>query len=217
AADAVPRVSEYGPHALEGLDDRLVGLEHLANLAQDAIEELPEGSGWLMVQFSGEDSDTVYQRAQHLSDDLSAQQDGPHVAFLTDPRHEDQLWKARESGLGATAFPPHAAPTHEGWEDAAVPPEQLGAYLREFAGLLREFGYQNASLYGHFGHGCVHTRIPFDMTSASGIASYREFVERSADLVVSYGGSLSGEHGDGQSRGELLPKMFGQDIIGALE
>lgn len=217
AADAVPKIADYRPHALEGLDDRLVRLESIERLAQRAINELPAGSGWLMVQFAGDDEHAVRGHAKNMADELDAAGDGPSVAFLTDPRHEDELWKAREAGLGATAFPPLGGPTHEGWEDAAVPPERLGDYLRDFSELLLRFDYQDSSLYGHFGHGCVHTRIPFDLSSAGGVADYREFVERSAELVVSYGGSLSGEHGDGQSRGELLPKMFGSEITKAFE
>ena len=151
--------------------------------------------------------------------DRRAQADGdhpkPHVAYLEDPEVEDNLWKVRELGLGATAYPPGKHETHEGWEDAAVPPERLGDYLRDFRTLLARHDYHGSSLYGHFGHGCVHTRIPFELRTAAGIAAYRSFVEEAADLVVSYGGSLSGEHGDGQSRGELLPKMFGPELIRA--
>jgi FAD/FMN-containing dehydrogenase len=124
------------------------------------------------------------------------------------PAIEDNLNQVRELGLGATAYPPHKHETHEGWEDAAVPPERLGEYLRDFRTLLARHDYHGASLYGHFGHGCVHTRIPFELRTPEGIANYRSFAEQAADLVVSYAGSLSGEHGDGQSRGELLPKMI---------
>jgi len=148
-------------------------------------------------------------------DELTAGEGGPAVAFLDDPKREDELWKAREAGLGATAYPPQGRETHEGWEDAAVPPERLGAYLRDFHALLDRYGYASASLYGHFGHGCVHTRIPTDLRSAEGIAAYRRFAEEAARLVADYGGSLSGEHGDGQSRGELLPIMFGDRVVGA--
>jgi Fe-S oxidoreductase len=139
------------------------------------------------------------------------------VAYLEDPRVEDELWDVREASLGATAYPPHMHITHEGWEDAAVPPNRLSEYLGAFRRLLRKFNYESASLYGHFGHGCVHTRIPFDLSTDEGVATYRDFVEQAARLVVSFGGSLSGEHGDGQSRGELLPKMFSPPLIRAFE
>ena len=133
---------------------------------------------------------------------------------------EKELWEVRESGLGATAHVPHRADTWEGWEDSAVPVDRLGDYLRDLRALYEEFGYASdvgPSLYGHFGQGCVHTRIPFDLYTTEGVATYRRFMERAADLVSSYGGSLSGEHGDGQSRGELLPRMFGPEVVELFE
>ncbi len=124
------------------------------------------------------------------------------------------MWKLRESGPRAAAAAPGSPPEWEGWDDAAVAPEKLGGYLRDIRKLLDEYNY-HAAFYGHFGHGCIHMRVSFDLESESGIRNYGEFVERAADLVVSYGGSLSGEHGDGQSRGALLPKMFGPELIKA--
>ncbi|MFD0921911.1 FAD-binding and (Fe-S)-binding domain-containing protein [Saccharopolyspora rosea] len=152
-----------------------------------------------------------------MTTDLRRRVEDASVAVLDDPAHEDELWKAREAGLSATAFTPDSRETHEGWEDAAVAPERLGDYLRDFRDLLERFDYGSASLYGHFGQGCVHTRIPFDLRSAEGIGKFRSFVEQAARLVSSYGGSLSGEHGDGQARGELLPIMFGDRIVTAFE
>ncbi|MGH3437856.1 MAG: FAD-binding and (Fe-S)-binding domain-containing protein [Sciscionella sp.] len=215
AADAVPAVDAHEPVAVEGLDDRLIELEREEHLASDALDKLPPGSGWLMVQFHGDSEDEVKRRAEAMIEGLRGGDNEPTVAYLDDPAREDKLWKVREGGLGATAYPPHGPETHEGWEDAAVDPKRVGEYLREFRDLLDDFGYGSASLYGHFGHGCIHTRIPFDLTTADGIAAYRRFVERAARLVVSYHGSLSGEHGDGQARGELLGLMFGERIITA--
>jgi FAD/FMN-containing dehydrogenase/Fe-S oxidoreductase len=217
AADLVPLAVKHDPLAVEGLDDTLISLEREEHLAGDALDKLPEGSGWLMIQFGGDTKRAVEAKAKALIKE--AQSDGdhppPHVAYLADPAVEDKLWNVREAGLGATAYPPGKHETHEGWEDAAVPPERLGDYLRDFRDLLRCYDYEPASLYGHFGHGCVHTRIPFELRTPDGIAKYRSFVEEAAGLVVSYGGSLSGEHGDGQSRGELLPKMFGPELMRA--
>jgi Fe-S oxidoreductase len=195
----------------------LISLEREEHLAGDALDKLPEGSGWLMVQFGGDTEEEAKERAQALIDAARADGDHPrpHVAYIDDPAVEDNLNQVRELGLGATAYPPHKHETHEGWEDAAVPPARLGDYLRDFRVLLARHGYQGASLYGHFGQGCVHTRIPFELHTEEGVASYRSFAEDAADLVVSYGGSLSGEHGDGQSRGELLEKMFGPELIRA--
>jgi FAD/FMN-containing dehydrogenase/Fe-S oxidoreductase len=217
AADVVPQVVKHKPLAVEGLDDTLISLERTEHLAGEALDQLPEGSGWLMVQFGGDTNGEVEQKAHSLIEDLrrAGGKHQPRVAYLDDPAAEDRLWTVRELGLGATAYPPGKHETHEGWEDAAVPPERLGDYLRDFRDLLSRHHYEGAALYGHFGHGCVHTRIPFELRTEEGIAAYRSFVTEAADLVVSYGGSLSGEHGDGQSRGELLPKMFGDDIIRA--
>ncbi|MBV9094456.1 MAG: FAD-binding oxidoreductase [Streptosporangiaceae bacterium] len=217
AADAVPLVTSHSPLACEGLDDVLISLEREEHLAGDALDKLPAGSGWLMVQFGGDTQNEAKNRAQALID--AALSDGdhpkPHVAYIEDPAVEDNLNQVRELGLGATAYPPGKHETHEGWEDAAVPPERLGDYLREFRTLLTRHGYHGASLYGHFGQGCVHTRIPFELRTSAGVANYRSFATDAADLVVSFGGSLSGEHGDGQSRGELLPKMFGPELVRA--
>lgn len=215
AADAVPEVANHEPIALEGLDDRLIELERREHLAEKALDKLPSGAGWLMVQFAGDSEREVAASAQRLFDGIGRGQRRPTVAYVDDPAREDELWEVREFGLGATAFPPLGHRTHEGWEDAAVAPERLGDYLRDFRDLLVRYDYDSASLYGHFGHGCVHTRIPFHLRSADGIARFRAFVTEAADLVVGYGGSLSGEHGDGQSRAELLPKMFPPELMRA--
>jgi FAD/FMN-containing dehydrogenase/Fe-S oxidoreductase len=217
AADVVPLVTSHHPLTCEGLDDVLISLEREEHLAGHALDKLPEGSGWLMIEFGGDTEEEAEDRAQALIAAVRADGDHPkpHVAYTEDPAVEDNLSQVRELGLGATAYPPHKHETHEGWEDAAVPPERLGDYLRDFRTLLARHDYHGASLYGHFGQGCVHTRIPFELRTDQGIANYRSFTEQAADLVVSYGGSLSGEHGDGQSRGELLPKMFGPELVRA--
>ena len=136
------------------------------------------------------------------------------MRLFRDPAETQHVWAVRESALGATSFVPGEAKNWEGWEDAAVPPARLGEYLRRLRRLMAEFHY-SGSLYGHFGQGCVHTRINFDLKTADGIAAYRRFVEEAADLVVELGGSISGEHGDGQSRGELLPRMYGPELMEA--
>ena len=136
------------------------------------------------------------------------------MRLYTDKQQIKRVWEVRESALGATSHVPGEPLNWEGWEDAAVAPEKLGGYLRDLRKMMAAYGYKG-SLYGHFGHGCVHTRINFDLQSKDGIAKFRKFMEEAADLVVSYGGSISGEHGDGQSRGELLPKMFGPELVQA--
>jgi len=218
AADAVPAILPHEPIALEGLDHRLIRDQQAKHINPQALAELPEGSAFLMVQFGGNDRDEVDAAAQRMLDALHETEHDPSVEFFDDPAREDELWQVREAGLGATAHVPGQPDTFEGWEDSAVPPARLGDYFRDLLALYDEFGFSSdtmPSLYGHFGQGCVHTRIPFDLYSAEGVAAYRAFMERAADLVVSYGGSLSGEHGDGQSRGELLTRMFGPELVGA--
>lgn len=220
AADCVPAILPYEPIALEGMDQRLIRDQRLKRLNLRVIGELPEGHAYLMVQFGGDTVDEADERAHRMLDALQESEHDPDVALLDDPGHEDELWQVREAGLGATAHVPGHPDTFEGWEDSAVPPEQLGDYLRRLQHLYEEFGYADEtgpSLYGHFGHGCVHTRIPFDLYSAHGVAEYRRFMERAAGLVAEFGGSFSGEHGDGQSRGELLERMFGPEIVEAFE
>jgi FAD/FMN-containing dehydrogenase/Fe-S oxidoreductase len=220
AADAVPRIlaQEHQPIALEGLDHRLITDETIKHMNPEALAELPKGAAFLMVQFGGHSREEVDQAAKGMLDALHETEHEPSVSFYDDPAKEDELWAVREGGLGATAHVPHERDTFEGWEDSAVHPDRLGDYLRDLRKLYDEFGYSDdamPSLYGHFGQACVHTRIPFDLYSTEGVAHYRRFMESAADLVVSYGGSLSGEHGDGQSRGELLGRMFGAQIVGA--
>nr|WP_243866703.1 FAD-binding and (Fe-S)-binding domain-containing protein [Actinophytocola oryzae] len=218
AADAVPAILPHEPIALEGLDAKLIRDEQLKHLNPDALSELPAGHAFLMVQFGGETTDEADRRAHDMLDAIHDTEHAANVEVLDDPAHETQLWQVREAGLGATAHVPHRPDTFEGWEDSAVAPEKLGDYLRRLRELYAEFGYASdtgPSLYGHFGQGCVHTRIPFDLYTAQGVATYRRFLERAADLVAELGGSLSGEHGDGQTRGELLPRMFGPDLMRA--
>ncbi len=215
AGDAVPQILKHDPWLLEGMDGRLLQLEKRAGLAGAAADKLPRGSGWLTIQFSGDTQDQADSRAQGLLDDLESSGDGPHTRFFDDPDTEAELIDLRESGLGASSQPKGEHRTWPGWEDAAVPPDRLGDYLRDFRELLGQYGLDvdETSVYGHFGQACVHTRIPFELMTSDGVAGYRSFAEQAADLVVSYGGSLSGEHGDGQARGELLERMFGAEVI----
>ncbi len=214
AADHVPAVLEHGPAALEGVDHQLIHFQQAKHLNPDALDELPEGRAYLMVQLVGDTREEVEAAVRALID---AKPDDVDHTWYDDKQHMRELWRVRESGLGATAHVPGEPDTWEGWEDSAVPVERLGDYLRDLKRLYEEFDYGHPSVYGHFGHGCVHTRIPFDLESEQGIARMRAFVEKAADLVVSYGGSLSGEHGDGQSRGELLVRMFGTELIEGFE
>ena len=171
-----------------------------------------------MVQFGGDSKEEAEAKAQALIKEAPVRRrhPQPHVAYLEDPAVEDKLWNVREAGLGATAYPPGRHETHEGWEDAAVPPERLGDYLRDFRDLLRRLRLRAARpSTGTSGTAACTPASRSSCARAEGVAKYRSFVEEAAGLVVSYGGSLSGEHGDGQSRGELLPKMFGPQLMHA--
>jgi len=220
AGDAVPSILPYEPTALEGLDHKLIHDEQLKNLNKETLEKLPKGPAYLLVQFGGHDQDEVDAAAKRMLAGLHQTEHDPAVSFFDDPEREDEMWQVREAGLAATAHVPAHPDTFEGWEDSAVAPEKLGEYLRRLRKLFDEFGYSDdaePSLYGHFGQGCIHTRIPFDLFTADGVATYRRFLERAADLVSEFGGSLSGEHGDGQTRGELLPRMYGPRLMDAFE
>ena len=214
AADHVMEVMEARPIGLEGIDEKLVQFIQIKGAHAADLNLLPEGGGWLMVEFGGDSKKEADEKARQLMAKLKLKLRSPSMKLYDNPQQEERLWQIRESGLGATAFVPGQPVTWEGWEDSAVPPERLGDYLRDLRKLFDEFHY-GCSLYGHFGQGCVHTRIDFDLMTAEGIRKYRSFIERAANLVVSYGGSLSGEHGDGQSRAELLPKMFGPELVQA--
>jgi FAD/FMN-containing dehydrogenase/Fe-S oxidoreductase len=214
AADHVMEVLEFQPIGLEGLDDRLIEDMKKSRIHPENVRLLPEGNGWLLVEFGGETKAESDARARRLMDHLKRQRSAPSMKLFDDPEEEHTVWLVRESGLGATAHVPDEKDTWEGWEDSAVPPERLGGYLRDLRALMDRYHYLCA-LYGHFGQGCVHTRIDFDLATRAGIDAFRAFLGDAADLVVRYGGSLSGEHGDGQSRAELLPKMYGDEIVRA--
>ena len=214
AADHVVEVMKHRPVGLEGIDDELIGYMKKKGMHPDDVSMLPAGKGWLMVEFGGATKADTDAQARKVMARLKLDRHPPSMRLYDDQKQEQKLWEVRESGLGATALVPGMRETHPGWEDAAVPPEKLGVYLRAFRELLQEFGY-HAALYGHFGQGCVHCRIDFDLSTADGVKHWLAFLDRAADLVVANGGSLSGEHGDGQARARLLPKMFGADLVAA--
>ncbi len=213
AADAVPRVLEFGPIGLEGFDGLLLEFMRRKRLAVEDVALLPEGGGFLLVEMGAWDAAEAQAKAEAL---VSAAQAWPEALAARSYSAADaaRIWRVRESALGATVFVPGEPEGWEGWEDAGVPPARLGEYLRQITGLMGEYGYRSP-LYGHYGQGCVHMRINFDFRSQDGLRKFREFIERAADLVLSFGGSLSGEHGDGQARAALLPKMFGPELMQA--
>src|SRR5467141_2823565 len=211
AADHVPEILPFQPIGLEGFEGSIV--DGLRRKGAPNLELLPEGRGFLLVEFGADAPNEGHQLAIQLRDRLKKVREAPNVRLYSNSEAL-AVWQIREAGPRAAAFAPGAQAEWEGWDDAAVAPEKLGGYLRDIRKLMNEYDYRGA-FYGHFGHGCVHMRVSFDLESENGIRKYSEFIDRAADLVVSYGGSLSGEHGDGQSRAALLPKMFGAELIRA--
>ncbi len=216
AADHVPEILEYGPTGLEGIDSRLIADLEEKGKHTSEVPMLPDGEGWLLVEFAGETREEACAHAEECMAKLRRDRSSPEMRLFENQEEEQKLWEIREAGLGATSYVPMERDHWPGWEDAAVPPERLGSYLRRFRDLLDRHEYR-AALYGHFGDGCVHCRINFDLRSAGGLRTWRRFLDEAADLVVEHGGSLSGEHGDGQQRAELLPKMYGPELVGAFE
>ena len=213
-ADRVPEIMAHKPIGLEGMDRLLIEFTRRKNLSPEGLAMLPSGGGWLLAEFGAETIAEAESAARGLMRALEGSANPPQMRLFADRTQAKRVWEVRESALGATSHVPGEPLGWEGWEDSAVAPDKLGAYLRELHKLMQAYGYQSA-MYGHFGHACVHMRINFDLQSKEGIANYRKFVEEAADLAVSFGGSLSGEHGDGQSRGELLPRMFGPELVQA--
>jgi FAD/FMN-containing dehydrogenase/Fe-S oxidoreductase len=213
AADAVPEALEYKPIGLEGFDNLLVEFMRRKGLALKDLDRLPGGSSFLLVEVGAWTEEEAHAKAQHVAGGSQLWKHAP-VAHICTPAEAKQVWHVRESALGAMVFVPGEPDRFEGWEDSAVPPEKLGDYLRDITALMQRFGYRSP-IYGHYGQGCVHMRIDFDFRSAAGQQKFREFIDHAAEIVVGFGGSLSGEHGDGQSRAALLPKMFGPELVGA--
>ncbi|HSK24290.1 MAG TPA: FAD-binding and (Fe-S)-binding domain-containing protein [Egicoccus sp.] len=204
AADAVPALLGHDAVAIEGMDARIVEVVRAGNRP---VPALPRGAGWLIVELAGAEIAEVIARVPALVADADALD---HL-LVTDPDAARALWRIREDGAGlVTRVAP--APAHAGWEDTAVPPARLGSYLRAFERLLADHGLSGVP-YGHFGDGCVHVRIDFPFASADGTAVFRRFLTEAAELVTAHGGSLSGEHGDGRARSELLPIMYGPETI----
>ncbi|MFP5347783.1 MAG: FAD-binding and (Fe-S)-binding domain-containing protein, partial [Actinomycetes bacterium] len=215
AGDAVPAVNESNPTAVEGMDHRIIDFERQKKLHPQAMHYFPAGKAFLVVQHGGDTKDEARHHAEEMLRHLGKSLDDDDVQLFDDDAHQKQIWQVRESGLGATARVPGRPDAWPGWEDSAVDPKDLGSYLRDLTDLFEKYGYTTTSLYGHFGQACVHCRVPFDLVTPSGVKAFRSFLEEAADLVARYHGSLSGEHGDGQARAELLPKMFGSEIVRA--
>jgi FAD/FMN-containing dehydrogenase/Fe-S oxidoreductase len=214
AGDHITEILKYKPVGLEGLDELLVTFMKKMKLHEEDIGLLPEGKGWLLAEFGGQNKEEADDNARLAMKAVAKEKNAPSMKLFDDEKEEKRVWEIRESGLGATANVPGEPLMWGGWEDAAVDPARIGDYLREFRKLLDDHGLI-ASLYGHFGDGCVHCRISFDVFTHEGIQNYMHFIDKASDLVVKYNGSFSAEHGDGQSKAIFLPKMYGDDLVDA--
>ena len=212
AADAAPGFLDLAPLTIEGMDVALIAALRAARPADQRYKLLPDGEGWLFIETGGGTGTEAEAAAQAVA--ARAAQTGGTSRIVTDPAAMRTLWGIREAGAGILTRGADGREAWPGWEDTAVPPEQLGPYLREFRKLMDDHGRRGA-YYGHFGDGCVHIRIDFDLITAAGIAGFRRFITEAANLVTAHGGSLSGEHGDGQARSELLPRMYSPAMIAA--
>lgn len=218
AADAVMEILEFEPIGLEGMDDRLMADLRARRMHASEVDLLPRPAkgpgGWLLVEFGGDTERESRDRADKLMDHLKLSLARPATRLCQSGAEAKRLWEVREAALGAGALVPGRFMRWPGWDDSAVAPRDMSAYLRDLQKLMDRYEYDGA-FYGHFGEGCLHVRYNFDLRSEDGIKKYRGFLCDAADLVVSYGGSLSGEHGDGQSHGELLNKMFTPELMRA--
>jgi Fe-S oxidoreductase len=214
AANSVPALLDLPALTVEGIDGQLLDALRLRRPGTTVGYGLPEGKAWLYLETGGETLDEAVKAAEAIVARAGAL--GASSRVIRDPREARALWYIREEGAGLATRLADGSEAWSGWEDAAVPPERLGAYLGEFQSLMERHGRRGV-MYGHFGDGCLHVRIDFPFAAVDGREQYRAFLSEAADLVVSHGGSLSGEHGDGQARAELLPKMFGPRLIEAFK
>ncbi len=222
AAEHVSEILEWKPIGLEALDDVLFQDEKLEHMDALGLQKLPRaGKGaWLLVQFGADTAEEVRDVSRRFQEWLTHKKGyaADRIALFESEQlggPSELIWKIREGGLGATAFPPNGKDAWPGWEDSAVPPDKVGPYLRDLHALYVKYGLSGA-IYGHIGQGCIHSRITFDLRSREGVKQYRQFLDEASDLVISYGGSLSGEHGDGQQRAQFLHKQYGPELVEAM-
>ncbi|MBV9761955.1 MAG: FAD-binding oxidoreductase [Acidobacteriaceae bacterium] len=214
AGDAVPQLLEYKPIAFEGFNGELLDDYRKKGLDLKEITLMPQGNGWLVLEFGGDTKEEATEKARTAMEDLKRKTNAPQMKVYEDEGDEGQIWEVRESALGAVSFVPGENPAWPGWEDSAVAPEKLGSYLRGLQRLFHKHGWKPA-IFGHFGHGCLHIRIPFDLVTHAGLAEFAQFMDEASTLVVEHGGSISGEHGDGQARAQFQSKVFGDELVEA--
>jgi FAD/FMN-containing dehydrogenase/Fe-S oxidoreductase len=211
AADDLMDLLEHRPIGLEGFDASVTETMEGLGLFPRERAVLPEGGAWLLVELGGETREETLERSHRLVDQFRRRPGPTEIKLFAEPADQKMVWLVRESALGASRIP-RKFETWPSFEDSAVHPSKLGAYLRDFKKVLDRHGYR-CVYFGHYGQGCVHCRIDFDLRTREGLETFRHFLEEASDLVLSYGGSLSGEHGDGQAHGHHLAKMFGEDVV----
>ena len=218
AGDTVRDILPFKPIAMEGLDWAIIGGLVARKLKLQEVALLPAGKAWLLIELTGETPAQLQQVCSEFEVAMLRHSAVTSVLAVTDAATTARLWSIREQGASATSMSlnPEDPDPIVGWEDTAVDPLQIGDYLREFQALVDRYGY-TTSLYGHFGDGCIHARITFDTRTREGVQQWRRFSEEIAALVLKYGGSLSGEHGDGQAKAEFLPLMFGPELMDAFK
>jgi len=220
AADAVTHFIRLSPIAIEGLDRGIIRGLQARGLKAEEISLLPAGDAWVVLEFGGDTPEEAAGFVEGARQYFESGQAGDGISTRTflEKAGQKRIWSIRETGASAVALTidPAKPDPIVGWEDAAVNPLRLGDYLRAFQALVDRYGYETC-LYGHFGDGCVHARITFDIRTTEGVRAWREFLREAATLVVEFGGSLSGEHGDGQAKAEFLPIMYGPELMQAME
>jgi FAD/FMN-containing dehydrogenase/Fe-S oxidoreductase len=214
AGDNVATIRSYGPIGLEAVQQHVIENMHRKGKPLPGANLLPDGDTWVLAEFGGETEQEAAEKARQAMEKIERELKGHlKMKLVEDPREQKSVWHIREVAIDASRVP-GVEDAFPAWEDAAVAPKDVGNYLREFYEILKRHQYRFTT-FGHFGDGCIHCRIAVNVKTADGVKDFRRFMNEAADLVVRYGGSLSGEHGDGQLRAELLPKMYGPELIQA--
>lgn len=214
AGDAVPELLQHKPIAVEGFNGQLLDDYRKKGLDLKEITLMPDGDGWVVLEFGGDTKEEATKKAKAVAAALNGKANPPQMKVYEDEGQEGQIWEVRESALGGVSFVPGEAPAWPGWEDSAVTPEKLGSYLRGLEKLSHKYNW-NPAIFGHFGHGCLHIRLPFDLVTENGLETFKQFMDEASTLVVEHGGSISGEHGDGQARAQFQEKVFGTELVKA--
>jgi FAD/FMN-containing dehydrogenase/Fe-S oxidoreductase len=213
AAEHVTEILDSDPVGLEFFESGILDNLRAKGFISAGMGELPHGETFVLVEYGGQTQDESDAAAHRMRDRLARMPHRPETKVYEDPQHETDIWEIRKEAIGSTRIPGRHAGL-AGWEDAAVAPDRLPGYLREYRDLVERYGYHTV-LFGHFGQGCIHNRLDLDIKTADGIDTFHRFLSDATDLVLRYGGSLSGEHGDGQLRAEFLPRMFGEELTAA--